>query len=163
MTFSSDLLARAETVLESFRRRGWMLATAESCTGGLIGGCLTEIAGSSDVVERGFITYSNKAKTEMLGVAEDLIDRAGAVSGEVAESMANGALAHSSAQVAVSVTGIAGPGGGSAAKPVGLVYFGLAKRGGGLTHLRKVFEGDRAAIRARSVSQALDLLNDAAH
>src|SRR5580698_10606896 len=106
-----------------------MLATAESCTGGLIAGALTEIAGSSDVVERGFVTYSNAAKTELLGVPAALIDTEGAVSEPVARRMAEGALAHSAADLAVSVTGIAGPGGGTDKKPVGLVWFGLARRG----------------------------------
>jgi nicotinamide-nucleotide amidase len=161
--FSSDLLEKAEAVLEAYRKKGWMLATAESCTGGLISGCLTEIAGSSDVVERGFVTYTDTAKMEMLGVAAATLERVGAVSGEVAEEMAAGALAHAPVHATVSATGIAGPGGGSAEKPVGLVYFGMATRQGLRSHERRVLSGDRSEIRRRSVSIALDLLLDAAH
>jgi len=160
--FDKTLCNKADAVLEAYRRRGWMLATAESCTGGLIAGCLTEIAGSSDVVERGFITYSNAAKVQVLGVPQATLDRVGAVSGEVAEAMATGALAHAPVQVSIAVTGIAGPGGGSAKKPVGLVYFGLATAGGGLTHVRHGFDGDRSAVRRQSVAVALDLLRKAA-
>lgn len=135
-----------------------MLATAESCTGGMIAAALTDIAGSSDVVERSFITYSNRAKTEMLGVPTALISRTGAVSKDVAEAMVAGALSHAPVDLAVSVTGIAGPGGGTAEKPVGLVFFGIARRGGALRSERDVFAGDRAAVRRASVERALRLL-----
>lgn len=155
------LTAQAETLLAAFRARKKMLATAESCTGGLIAATLTDIPGSSDVVERGFVTYSNAAKTEMLGVPAALIAAEGAVSEPVARAMAAGALAHSAADVAVSVTGIAGPGGGSAAKPVGLVWFGLAARDGTVATVRRVFPGDRGAVRRAAVAQALLLLAEA--
>ena len=124
-----DLLDAAARLLAACRRRAVLLATAESCTGGLIAAALTAIAGSSDVVDRGFVTYSNDAKTEMLGVPAALIAAEGAVSAPVARAMAEGALARSRATIAVAVTGIAGPGGGSADKPVGLVWFGLARPG----------------------------------
>jgi nicotinamide-nucleotide amidase len=149
---------RAREVLERLRSLHIRAATAESCTGGLIAAVLTEIAGSSDVVERGFVTYSNEAKTELLGVSADLIRRVGAVSAEVAEAMASGALEHSRADVAVSVTGIAGPGGATPTKPVGLVYVGAARRGGAVRHERHVFSGNRSQVRAAAVSKALDLL-----
>ena len=148
----------AASVLRTLRARGWMLVTAESCTGGLIAGALTEVAGSSDVVDRGFVTYSNAAKTEMLGVDPALIDSQGAVSGAVALAMAEGALARSRAHIAVSVTGIAGPGGGSAAKPVGLVWFGCAQHGSAATAQSQVFRGDRTAIRAQAVAFALSIV-----
>lgn len=151
----------AESVLEALRRRGWMVATAESCTGGLIAAGLTAVAGSSDVVDRGFVTYSNEAKAEMLGVDPALIAAHGAVSAPVAGAMAAGALARSRASVAVSVTGIAGPGGGSVDKPVGLVWFGLANASGVATS-RHVFPGDRAAVRAATADEALRLLAEAA-
>ena len=134
------------------------LATAESCTGGLVAGCLTAIAGSSDVVERGFVTYSNEAKTELLGVPAELIAREGAVSAEVAEAMALGAIAQSHADIAVSVTGIAGPGGATATKPVGLVYVGAARRGQPPINERRLLPGDRAAVRSASVEEALGVL-----
>ncbi|MDX1710139.1 MAG: CinA family protein [Rhodovibrionaceae bacterium] len=159
--FPDDLLSRAEALLDMYRERGWMLSTAESCTGGLIAACLTEIAGSSDVVERGFVTYSNHAKSELLDVPAKLIEQHGAVSAEVARAMAEGALAHSRAHAAVSVTGVAGPGGGSADKPVGLVHFGLSVKHGAAEHHRQIFDGDRAAIRLASVAKAFDLLETA--
>jgi nicotinamide-nucleotide amidase len=159
--FSNELLEKARRVLDGFRGAGLRAATAESCTGGLIAACLTEIAGSSDVVDRGFVTYSNEAKTEMLGVPEEMLKAHGAVSPEVARSMAEGAIAHSRADVAVSVTGIAGPGGGSADKPVGLVYFGLARRGGETKVERHVLGGDRAEIRMATVDRALSMLAEA--
>ncbi len=130
------------------------LATAESCTGGLIAGACTDLAGSSNWFERGFITYSNEAKTELLGVDAALIARRGAVSEPVAQAMAQGALAHSHAQVAVAVTGVAGPTGGSRSKPVGTVWFGFAVPGQLVTE-KKHFEGDRAAVRAATVQHAL--------
>ena len=153
-----DLLTRAESLLEAYRRAGLKLATAESCTGGLVCAALTEIAGSSDVVERGFVTYSNEAKSELLGVPADLIERVGAVSAEVAGAMARGALDRSAADVTVSVTGIAGPGGATADKPLGLVYLGACRRGREATHEQHVFSGDRRAVRQASLLAALDLL-----
>lgn len=157
--FPSELLAEAASTLELLRGRGLMLATAESCTGGLIAALLTEIPGSSDVLERGFVTYSNRAKAECVGVDPDLIARFGAVSAEVARAMAEGALAHSGADIAVAVTGVAGPGGGSAEKPVGLVHFAAARKGGETRAIERRF-GDigRSAIRLKSVETALDLV-----
>jgi nicotinamide-nucleotide amidase len=154
--------AQAEAVLGACRAARMMVATAESCTGGLVAGALTEIAGSSDVVERGFVTYSNAAKTELLGVPAELILAEGAVSEPVAKAMAEGAVARSAADLAVAITGIAGPGGGSATKPVGLVWFGLARRGGASRTERQVFPGDRGAVRAAAVARALALLHEAA-
>jgi nicotinamide-nucleotide amidase len=157
-----DLTAQAEAVLAACRKAGLMAATAESCTGGMVAAALTDIAGSSDVVERGFVTYSNAAKTELLGVPAPLIATHGAVSAEVAEAMARGALAHAPVDLAVSITGIAGPGGATPGKPVGLVYFGIARRGGMCRTERHVFAGDRAGIRSAAASRALDLLKEAA-
>lgn len=154
----AGLLRRAEVLLAAYRARGWRVATAESCTGGLIAATLTAIAGSSDVVECGFVTYSNAAKTGMLGVPAPLIASVGAVSREVAQAMAEGALAHSAADIAVAVTGVAGPGGGSAEKPVGLVWLGCARRGHAAETHREVFAGDRAEVRRATVARALDLL-----
>lgn len=134
-----------------------MLATAESCTGGLIAAACTDLAGSSLWFERGFVTYSNAAKTELLGVPTELIEQHGAVSEPVARAMANGALAHSHVQVAIAVTGIAGPSGGSADKPVGTVWFGWATPTG-LFSERQHFAGDRAAVRAATVHHALTRL-----
>ena len=156
-----ETLALAESVLESCRAAGWLVATAESCTGGLIAGALTAIAGSSDVVDRGFVTYSNAAKTEMLGVPADLVADAGAVSEAVARRMAEGALTHSAAHVAVAVTGIAGPGGATPGKPVGLVYLSLARRGRETAVERHQFPGDRAAVREATVDRAIELLGSA--
>jgi len=152
------LLAAAEAVLAACRAAGLMVATAESCTGGMVAAALTAIAGSSDVVERGFVTYSNAAKTDLLGVPAGLIAAEGAVSEAVARAMAEGALRHSPADLAVAVTGIAGPGGGSAAKPVGLVWFGRAGRGGATETRQQVFPGDRAAVRRAATLEALRLL-----
>ena len=149
-------------MLERCRARGLKLATAESCTGGMIAAALTEIAGSSDVVERGFVTYSNEAKTELLGVPAALIAAHGAVSAEVAAAMAEGALAHAPVDLAVSVTGIAGPGGATPGKPVGLVWLGIARRGAAARTEHHVFPGDRAAVRRASVERALALLAEAA-
>lgn len=153
-------LAEAANLLASLRAAGQMLATAESCTGGLIAAALTHVPGSSDVVDRGFVTYSNAAKTEMLDVPAALIEQMGAVSMEVAAAMAEGALRHSNAHVAVSVTGIAGPGGGSAGKPVGLVWFGLARRNAAVVTMHRIFPGDRAAVRAHTVAAAFALIRD---
>ncbi len=148
------VLALADRLLA----RGWMMATAESCTGGLIAGACTDLAGSSNWFERGFVTYSNEAKTELLGVDTALITSHGAVSEVVARAMAFGAVRHSHAQASVAVTGVAGPGGGSADKPVGLVWFGFSV-GGVLTSEKQHFSGDRAAVRAATVAHALLRLN----
>ena len=158
--FPDDIDRLARKVVEAATARGMAIATAESCTGGLVSGALTAVAGSSAVVERGFVTYSNAAKAELLGVPVELIDRHGAVSEPVARAMAEGALVHSAAAVSVAVTGIAGPGGGSPDKPVGLVHFAAAGPGG-LMHVEHRF-GDigREAVRLASVSVALDLLLD---
>ncbi len=153
-------LAQAEALLAALRARGWMAATAESCTGGLIAACLTAIAGSSDVVDRGFVTYSNAAKNEMLGVDLALIAAHGAVCEPVARAMAEGALARSRADVTVAVTGVAGPGGGSAEKPVGLVWFGCAVKGQTRSE-RHVFPGDRTQVRAATVKRALEVVSEA--
>lgn len=155
------LFEAAKNLLAECRARGLMLATAESCTGGLIGAALTEVAGSSDVVDRGFITYSNDAKMDMLGVPPDVIEANGAVSGPVAAAMATGALQRSKAALTVAVTGVAGPGGGTEAKPVGTVWFGVAVRGGDTTTERQVFSGDRAAVRQATVEYALTMLSAA--
>lgn len=151
-------LGEAEALLALLRRREQRVATAESCTGGLIAAALTAVAGSSDVVDRGFVTYSNAAKTELLGVAAALIEAHGAVSEAVARAMAEGAVARSPAELAVAVTGVAGPGGGTAAKPVGLVWFGLARRSGATLSESRVFPGDRAAVRLATVRHAFALL-----
>jgi len=154
-----EILAAAEALLIRARARGLRLATAESCTGGLIAGALTAIAGSSDVVEGGFVTYSNEAKMAMLDVPDALFPQVGAVSDEVAAAMAAGVLARlPRVDLAVSVTGIAGPGGGSAAKPVGLVHFGIARRDRAGETSHAIFPGDRAGIRRATVLQALALL-----
>ncbi|HJS85991.1 MAG TPA: nicotinamide-nucleotide amidohydrolase family protein [Acetobacteraceae bacterium] len=158
---SPVILEEAATLLDACRARGVLLATAESCTGGLIAAGLTAIAGSSDVVDRGFVTYSNAAKADLVGVPPPLIAAHGAVSEEVARAMAEGALARSRATIAVAVTGVAGPGGGTPAKPVGLVCFGLARRGGPTTAESRVFPGDRASVREATVGHALALLRAA--
>ncbi len=154
------ILDQAAALLAVCRARGLMLATAESCTGGLIAAALTAIAGSSDVLDRGFVTYSNAAKTAMLGVPAGLIAAEGAVSEAVATAMAQGALDRSDADIVIAVTGIAGPGGGSADKPVGLVWFGLARRGQPALAIRHVFPGDRGAVREATVACALEMVRD---
>jgi nicotinamide-nucleotide amidase len=159
---SAEILRAAEELLSLCRARQLTIATAESCTGGLIAATLTAIAGSSDVVDRGFVTYSNQAKTEMLGVPAPLIASVGAVSEAVAAAMAEGVLDRSSADIAVSVTGVAGPSGGSAEKPVGLVWLGLARRGRPAKAERYLFPGDRGAIRLASVAEAFRLIRTAA-
>lgn len=151
--------AQVARLAEVLRARGLMLATAESCTGGLIAGACTDLAGSSDWFERGFVSYSNAAKTELLGVDAALIVAHGAVSEPVARAMAQGAVRHAHAQLAVAVTGVAGPGGGSAEKPVGTVWFGWALPGGIHTEVQ-CFAGDRAAVRAATVRHALARLLD---
>ena len=157
--FPKDLAEQASALLQSCRKAGITVATAESCTGGLIAGCLTEIAGSSDVVDRGFVTYSNEAKNVMLDVPMRLIERHGAVSESVARTMAEGALAHSFAVLSVAVTGVAGPGGGTAEKPVGLVHLACAKRGGETRHREERY-GDlgRSAIREATIRTAMEML-----
>lgn len=151
----------AAGVLDALRRRGWTLATAESCTGGLITAALTEVAGSSDVVERGFVTYSNAAKIEMLGVRPETLDTHGAVSESVAAEMAEGALERSRADLAISVTGIAGPG-GSEHKPEGRVCFGLAVGNQVLTETREFGALGRARVRQAAVDHALAMVLSAA-
>jgi len=159
--FSDALKAQAQALLENCRKRGVKIATAESCTGGLISGCLTEVAGSSDVVDRGFVTYSNEAKIELINVPAGLIEEFGAVSEDVARAMAEGALEGSRADYAVSVTGVAGPGGGTASKPVGLVHMACSRRDRPTLHERHVFAGDRSQVRKQTVVRALRLLDEA--
>jgi nicotinamide-nucleotide amidase len=158
LVFATETLILAQSVLTACRARNLRLATAESCTGGLVAGALTAIAGSSDVVERGFVTYSNEAKSELLGVPPETIAAYGAVSAETTAAMAVGALARAPVDLAVSVTGIAGPGGATPTKPVGLVLFGLARRGGSCRTEHHVFPGDRAAIRQAALDLALRLI-----
>ena len=160
--FTSEVLSLAEEVLTACRARSWHLATAESCTGGLVAAALTSIAGSSDVVERGFVTYSNEAKSELLGVPAATIAAHGAVSTETAAAMAQGAIVRAPVNLAVSIIGVAGPGGGSVEKPVGLVIFGLARRDGACRTERHVFSGGRARVREAALEVALRLLADAA-
>jgi nicotinamide-nucleotide amidase len=156
--FDPDTLALAEAVLAACRERGWHVATAESCTGGLVAAALTAIAGSSDVVERGFVTYSNAAKSELLGVPSETIAAHGAVSAQTAAAMARGAVARAGVDLSVAITGVAGPGGGTPQKPVGLVYLGIARKDGAARVERRIFPGDRAAIRAGALILALELL-----
>jgi nicotinamide-nucleotide amidase len=158
MELPDSLIADAEALLAMYRAAGLKIATAESCTGGLVAGCLTAIPGSSDVVERGVVTYSNEAKTELVGVPADLIARHGAVSAQVVVAMAEGALEHSRADVAAAVTGVAGPGGATPGKPVGLVYICSARKGREPIVERHQFHGDRHAVRLASVEVALALL-----
>lgn len=145
-------------VLDLCRAAGLKVATAESCTGGMVAAALTDVAGSSDVFERGFVTYANEAKSELLGVPMALIVAKGAVSEEVAYAMALGALTRSPVDLAIAITGVAGPGGGSAEKPVGLVWFGVARKSETVTTERQIFSGDRAAIRSAATHHALTLL-----
>ena len=152
---SAPTLSRATDLGRALEARGWKVATAESCTGGLIAGAITHVAGSSGWFERGFVTYSNRAKSELLGVASETLAVHGAVSEAVALEMAAGALARSPADVAVAVTGVAGPSGGTAAKPVGMVCLAWAWRGGAVEAVTRQFPGDRAAVRAATVEAAL--------
>jgi nicotinamide-nucleotide amidase len=158
-----ELIAAARALLDLCRQKQLKLATAESCTGGLLAATLTEIPGSSDVLDRGFVTYSNAAKRAVLGVPTTTLERCGAVSRETAEAMATGALAHAPVDLSVSITGIAGPGGGTAEKPVGLVHFAVASRNGRLIHHEQRF-GDigRSRVRHASVVAALAMLRDLA-
>lgn len=160
--FPDDIQTLAASVIQAALKAGVMISTAESCTGGLVSGALTGIAGSSAVLDRGFVTYSNEAKTDLLGVAEDLLARFGAVSESVARAMVLGAVARSRAAASVSVTGVAGPGGGSADKPVGLVHFAAVSPSGEVIHVERRF-GDlgREAVRLESVRVALTLLSKA--
>lgn len=155
----ADIVRRAAEFLSAARDKGELVAVAESCTAGLLAATLTAVPGCSDVFERGFVTYSNAAKSEMLGVPYWLIEKHGAVSEDVARAMAGGALTHSNASLAVAVTGIAGPDGGAAEKPVGLVHFAAGRPEGPMHHERVVF-GDvgRAEVRRRSVERALSML-----
>lgn len=159
--FPDSIRDLAAQTLAEYGLAGYMVATAESCTGGLIAGALTDIAGSSKVVDRGFVTYTNIAKTEMLGVPASLLHAHGAVSSEVAVAMAVGALSKSRADVTVAVTGVAGPGGGSAEKPVGRVYIATAVRGGAAKAKEYTFPGDRDAVRMATVQAALERLRSA--
>lgn len=152
-----DLIALCEALAARLRERGWMLATAESCTGGLIAAACTELPGSSDWFERGFVTYADEAKSELLEVQPEWIAQHGSVSEVVARAMAHGALRHSHAQVSIAVTGVAGPGGGSPQKPVGTVWFGFMVDGRLRSEMRR-FDGDRAAVRAATVAHALQRL-----
>jgi nicotinamide-nucleotide amidase len=158
LVFEGEILTLAQSVLDACRARNWRLATAESSTGGLVAAALTAIAGSSDVVERGFVTYSNEAKSELLGVSPEIIATHGAVSAETAAAMAQGAIARAPVDLAISVTGVAGPGGATATKPVGLMLFGLARRDGTCRTERLVFAGDRSAVRRFALEAALRLL-----
>jgi nicotinamide-nucleotide amidase len=159
----AELIAQATALLELCRRKKLTVATAESCTGGLVAATLTEIAGSSDVVERGFVTYSNEAKEQMLGVPAAVLARHGAVSRETAEAMAEGALARAPVDLTVSITGIAGPGGAVPGKPIGLVHFGAAARRGARIHRERRY-GDigRAQVRRAAVVEALALMRELA-
>jgi nicotinamide-nucleotide amidase len=158
-----ELVAQARALLDLCRGKRLKIAAVESCTGGLLAATLTEIAGSSDVFERGFVTYSNEAKQAMVGVAATLLERHGAVSRETAEAMAKGAIAHAPVELAVSITGIAGPGGATAGKPVGLVHLAAASRRGRLIHRERRY-GDigRAQVRRASVTDALAMLGELA-
>lgn len=155
----AEIQELATRVLAACRARRWMVATAESCTGGLVAGALTEIAGSSDVVDRGFVTYSNAAKMELIGVPAATLEAHGAVSRQTAEAMAQGAMARAPVQLTVAITGVAGPGGGSAEKPVGLVHFAAAAKDGRLIHREKRYgEIGRGAVRRASVIEALGMV-----
>ena len=160
--FPATALSLAEDVVRACQQKGLTLAVAESCTGGLIAGALTSVPGASDVLERGFVTYANTAKTDMLGVPEATLAAFGAVSEETARAMAEGALAHSTADMAASVTGIAGPGGGTDTKPVGLVHMAAAHKNGPTIHERHVFKGDRDAVRLQALQSVLKLLKNLA-
>jgi nicotinamide-nucleotide amidase len=157
MSFPDDCLKLASSIVETFGEAGLTIATAESCTGGLISACLTEIPGSSAVVDRGFVVYSNQAKQDLLAVPTPLLETHGAVSAEVAEAMAAGARNRAGVDVAIAVTGIAGPGGGTDVKPVGLVHLALADESR-VDAVREVFKGDRHAVRMATLKQALLML-----
>ncbi len=150
-----SVIDRSRLVLRAARQAGQRIATAESCTGGLLSACLTAVPGSSDVFERGFVTYSNAAKENLLGVPAATLDAYGAVSAETALAMADGARRYSEADLAVAITGIAGPSGGSETKPVGLVHIGLARPDGATEQGRYIFDGDRTSVRRQTVEQAV--------
>jgi nicotinamide-nucleotide amidase len=156
--FSSDIRVLAKNVVSAYAAAHRKLVTAESCTGGLLAGALTDVPGASSVLERGFITYSNEAKTEVLSVLPETLEQFGAVSSPVAEEMAKGALTFSRADIAISITGIAGPDGGSPEKPAGLIFFGLATRQGVLLHYKCNFSGTREDVRMQAVAEALKLV-----
>ncbi len=157
--FNAHLINKTSQIVEELKGQNKKIAFAESCTGGLLSGLFTEISGASDVLDRSFVTYSNKAKVEMLGVDQDSLEKHGAVSEIIAKQMANGALKNSDADLAVSITGIAGPGGGSKEKPVGLVYIGLAKKDG-FSRVRKFnFAGDRSQVRVSVLKAVLEILS----
>jgi nicotinamide-nucleotide amidase len=158
---NSSTLVRASEIIQLCKAANFCISTVESCTGGLITAALTAVSGSSDVVDRGFTTYSNEAKNELIGVPMDLIDAHGAVSEEVARAMAEGGLQRSNANITVSVTGIAGPGGGTDTKPVGLVHFGCASETNPTKTYHEVFAGDRAAVREATVLQAFKMIETA--
>jgi nicotinamide-nucleotide amidase len=155
--FPPNILQQASHLIAVCKSRGLSIAIAESCTGGLIAGAITEIAGASDIFERGFVTYANEAKVEMLGVPQEMLNGHGAVSEPVARAMAEGAVANSASTLGIAVTGIAGPGGGTPEKPVGLVHLACAQRGQPTLHLREIFPGDRTAVRLATISAALEL------
>lgn len=160
--FTPDFMKKAENLLQLCLAKQLRVATAESCTGGLVAGLLTEIPGSSQVIDRGFVTYDNGAKVEMLGVSEATLAAFGAVSAEIAREMAAGALERSPAQLAVAITGVAGPGGGSPAKPVGLVHFAARRADAEPVNRHEIFKGDRTAIRLASVGVAIAMLSEMA-
>ncbi|MEH7876678.1 CinA family protein [Rhizobium leguminosarum] len=157
--FPQDVISTAEAIIRDFTAAGLMVSTAESCTGGLVAGALTEISGSSAVVDRGFVTYTNSAKIEMLGVQAETLLRFGAVSEETARQMVHGALFRSRAEIAVAVTGIAGPGGGSAEKPVGLVHLAARSRAGALIHRKMLYDDiGRSEVRLAAIRTALEMV-----
>ena len=156
--FPETHLFLAEDVITQCRARGLTVAVAESCTGGLIAGCLTAVPGASDVLERGFVTYANEAKSEMLGVSPEMLLEHGAVSEAIARAMADGALKYSNADISVSVTGIAGPGGATDGKPVGLVHIASARKEHETLHDKYIFSGNRDTVRLQAVTAALHLL-----
>ncbi|WP_142846982.1 CinA family protein [Telmatospirillum sp. J64-1] len=162
MNIPREVIDQAAELINRCSAAGYMVATAESCTGGLIGAALTAVSGSSAVYDRGFVTYSNQAKQDMLGVPAGMIAAEGAVSKEVACAMAQGALERSQATLSVAVTGIAGPGGGTLEKPVGLVHLAAAHRDGKLLHRREVFPGDRDAVREQTLRVALAMMTELA-
>lgn len=154
-------MTRAADLVKLLLMRGQLLATAESCTGGMVAASITDIAGSSAVFDRGFVTYSNAAKSEMLGVPKKLLETFGAVSEQVAVSMAQGAIAHSAATISIAITGIAGPTGGSDTKPIGLVHFAVAQKRGKSFFDKQIFEGDRERVRVQARDHALQMLGKA--
>lgn len=160
---SAKTSQRAETIIRTLAARGEMIVAAESCTGGLISGALTEIPGSSQAVFGGFVAYDNRAKVEMIGVSPDLIEKHGAVSTEVARAMAEGALRTAGVDIAIAVTGIAGPGGGSEEKPVGLVHFCCATKTGTIVRVRRFGDLGRQGIREATVEVALDMVLKCLH